>query len=323
MKKILTTGSNGFIFSNYIRKTLFDNKSKSEDQKYTFASIDKMTRGNGFPNIYQNKNHTFYLGDISDTHFVDIVFDQERPDFVIHGAAESFVDFSLKDPNKFIISNVLGTQVLINASVKYKVEKFIMISTDECYGQLTNESDSPWTESSPLNPRNPYSASKAASELLVQAASVSYGLNYNITRSSNNYGPRQTTEKLIPKVIKSIVEGNKIPVYGQGLQIRDWTYVIDNCSAITTVLEKGTPNEIYNISANQECTNIELIQKICNLMGKGHELISFVEERPGHDFRYAINCDKAKALGWAPTMKLPDGLEACVQWYLNNSWSLK
>jgi dTDP-glucose 4,6-dehydratase len=198
-------------------------------------------------------------------------------------------------------------------------------NTDESYGQLKSDSEPSWTEESPINPRNPYAASKAASELVVQAAGTSFGLNYNITRSSNNYGPRQTAEKLLPKTIKSILNNQKIPVYGQGLQIRDWTYVTDNCAGLMKVITDGKPNEIYNISANQECTNIEIIQKICNIMGRGHDLIDFIKDPRGnaHDFRYSIDASKLKKLGWAPEIKLPEGLEMCVNWYNNNQYYLK
>jgi len=233
MKKILITGTGGFIFSNFIRKAIF------EKQPYHFISVDKVTKTSVLNNIYQNKHHTFYFGDVSDTHFINVLFEYERPDIVIHGAAESSVDASLADPNIFIQSNVMGTQVITNACVKWGVERLIYISTDEVYGQLKSESESSWTEESPLNPRNPYSASKAAGELIVRAASESYGLKYNITRSSNNYGPRQTCDKLIPKTIKSIVNNSPIEIYGAGLQIRDWTYVLDNCSALFSIINNG------------------------------------------------------------------------------------
>src|SRR5574338_997159 len=288
MKKVLVTGTCGFIFGNFIRKAIYDqNQKRPQDKEYTFSSIDLVAyAGNS---MYWNKNHTFYPAYIRDQHIIDTIFQFEKPDIVIHGAAESFVDTSLSDPNAFVTSNVLGTQVIVNACVKYGVERLIYISTDEVYGQLTSEHDAAWTEDSPLNPRNPYSATKAAGELMVKAAHQSHGLIYNITRSSNNYGPRQTPEKLIPKAIKCVVEGQKIPIYGKGLQIRDWTHVFDNCDALVTVLNSGKPNEVYNISANQEFPNIEVIQKICNAMGKGHDLISFIEDpRKGHDFRYSI-----------------------------------
>lgn len=316
MKKVLLTGTCGFIFSNFIRRAIY------EKQPYSFVSIDRV--GGNANALYSNKNHIFHLADLRDQHIIDKIFQFERPDIVIHGAAESFVDYSLSDPNSFVTSNVLGTQVVINACVKHGVERLIYISTDEVYGQLTSESDPPWTEDSPLDPRNPYSATKAAGELLVKAAHHSHGLIYNITRSSNNYGPRQTAEKLIPKAIKCILGDQKIPIYGQGLQIRDWTHVFDNCAAILTVLNNGKPNESYNISANQEFPNIEVIQKICNAMGKGHELISFIEDpRKGHDFRYSIDSSKIRELGWKPSYKFKEGIVNTVDWYKMNQWLLK
>jgi dTDP-glucose 4,6-dehydratase len=322
MKKVLVTGTCGFIFGNFIRKAIYDQNQK-KPQAYTFVSVDRVT-ANALNSMYWNNNHPFYPADIRDQHIIDVIFQREQPDIVIHGAAETFVDTSLKDANSFVTSNVLGTQVIINSCLKHKVKKLIYVSTDEVYGQLTNEQEIAWTEESPLAPRNPYSATKAAAELLVKAASETHGLIYNITRSSNCYGPRQLPEKLVPKAIKCVLDGQKIPIYGQGLQIRDWTYVADNCSAIMTVLEKGLPNNVYNISANQEFTNIETIQSVCNAMGRGHELISFIEDpRPGHDFRYSVDTTKIRELGWRPSYKFKDGIKDTVQWYTDNQWFLK
>jgi dTDP-glucose 4,6-dehydratase len=320
-KKILITGSCGFIFSNYIRKAIYEQKKSNE--RDTFVSIDRIST-NALNSMYWNKNHVFYLADIRDAHIINNIFQFERPDIVIHGAAETFVDTSLIDPNSFVTSNVLGTQIIINACVKHKVEKLLYISTDEVYGQLSNDQATPWTEEATLNPRNPYSASKAAAELLVKAAHHSYGLTYNITRSSNNYGPRQLTEKLLPKAIQCILENRKIPIYGQGKQIRDWTYVADNCAAISTVIEKGVPNETYNIAANQEYSNLEAMQLLCNTMGKGHSLIDFIEDpRKGHDFRYAIDTAKIRQLGWVPSYKFKEGLSQTCEWYTSNMWWFK
>lgn len=316
MSKVLLTGTGGFIFSNFIRKAIY------EKAPYTFISIDKIS---GDANtLYSHKNHPFHIADIRDVHVIDKIFQFERPDIVIHGAAESSVDGSLKDPNAFITSNVLGTQNLINASLKHNVKRFIYISTDEVYGHL-KESDSSWTEESPINPRNPYSASKASGELLVKAAYESHGLTYNITRSSNNYGPRQTTDKLIPRVIKSIINKEPIPVYGAGAQIRDWMHVNDNCDGILSVLANGKPNETYNISANQELSNIEVVQKICNIMNEGHSLITNIKDPRGngHDFRYSLDNSKIKTLGWDPSIKFKDGIYATIQWYKINNWFLK
>jgi dTDP-glucose 4,6-dehydratase len=324
MKKVLVTGTCGFIFGNFIRKAIYDqNQKKPQDRQYSFVSVDRVT-ANAINSMYWNNNHPFYPADIRDQHVLDVIFQREQPDIVIHGAAETFVDTSLKDPNSFVTSNVLGTQAVINSCLKYKVKKLIYISTDEVYGQLTSESDAAWTEESPLNPRNPYSATKAAGELLVRAAHQTHGLIYNITRSSNCYGPRQLPEKLVPKAIKCVLDGQKIPLYGQGQQIRDWTYVADNCTAIMTILDKGAPNEVYNISANQEFTNVETINLVCNAMTKGHELISFIPDpRGGHDFRYSINTSKIRELGWKPTYKFKEGIRDTVQWYLDNQWFLK
>lgn len=321
-KKILVTGSCGFIFGTFVRKAIFERQPDPADP-YKFVSIDRVP-DNDCNSVYWNNNHIFHIADLRDQHVIDNIFKYDKPDVVIHGAAETFVDNSLTDPNSFVTSNVLGTQVVINSCVKHNVERLIYVSTDEVYGQLTSELDEPWTEASPLNPRNPYSATKAAGELMVKAAHQSYGLIYNITRSSNNYGPRQTSEKLIPKAIRCVMRGEKIPIYGQGLQIRDWTHVYDNCAALLTVLNKGLPNETYNIAANQEFTNVEVIQKVCNAMGKGHELISNIPDpRLGHDFRYAINTDKIQSLGWKPCIKFKDGIIQTVDWYTNNSWFLK
>lgn len=322
-KKILITGSCGFILGNFVRKLSYLSNKDPEKYPYTIVSIDRVNV-NAANSMYYNKSHTFHVADIRDQHIIDTIFQFEKPDIVIHGAAETFVDTSLIDPNSFVTSNVLGTQVLINASVKNNVERFIYISTDEVYGQLTAESDPAWNEAAELDPRNPYSATKAAGELLVKAASMSHGLIYNITRSSNNYGPRQTPEKLIPKAIKCILNDEKIPLYGKGLQIRDWTHVFDNCSALMAVLNKGKDNEIYNISAKQEFPNIEVIQEVCNAMKKGHNLISFIEDpRKGHDFRYAVDTAKIKELGWKPNFKFKDGIIDTIGWYMDNKWFLK
>lgn len=314
-KRLLITGNCGFIFGNFVRWLLNPRNPKSEE--YEVIGVDRV---DGHPNnLYLNKGHIFHPADIRDQQVMDRIFQYEQPDFVIHGAAQTYVDFSLTSPNDFITSNVLGTQVIINSCLKSKV-KLVFVSTDEVYGHFTSESDLPWKEDAPLNPRNPYSASKASGELLVRAAHQSHGLTFNITRSSNNYGLRQSTDKLIPKVIRCIVKEEKIPVYGQGLQIRDWLHVVDNCSAILSVLENGKPNETYNISSNQELSNIEMVQRICNIMGKGHALIEFVKDRPGHDFRYAIDATKIKELGWKPQYKLRDGLEPIISWYATNNW---
>lgn len=319
-KKVLITGSGGFIFGNFVRRAIYGK------YPYQFISIDKLNNNNAMNSFYWNKNHTFHIADIRDQHIINTIFQFEKPDIVIHGAAETSVDNSLIDNNSFISSNIDGTQIIINSCLKYGVEKLIYISTDEVYGQLINEQEPSWDENSPLNPRNPYAATKASGELLVKAAHTAHGLIYNIVRSSNNYGPRQTPEKLIPKAIKCILEGKNIPIYGRGLQVRDWLHVFDNCSAILNILEKGKPNEIYNISANQEFNNIEVINEVCKYLNKGFDLITFVDDPRGsaHDFRYSINSNKIKELGWIPQFKFKKDIgEQCIKWYIDNQWFLK
>lgn len=316
-KKVLVTGSAGFIFGNFIRKALF-NKSN-----YTFASIDRCDGPNAIHSIYSNKSHQFYPVDITSKHFVNMVFSIERPDIVIHGAAETFVDDAIADASGFITSNVLGTQVIVDSCVKWDVERLIYISTDEVYGQLKSETDSSWVESSPLAPRNPYSASKAAGELLVKAARETHGLKYNITRSCNNYGPRQHRRNLIPKIIKSILSNQEMPIYGKGMQLREWLHVEDNCSAIMKIMEFGGEDETYNISTGHEFTNLEVFHELCNIANRGHNLLNFVEDRPGHDYRYSTDSSKLRSLGWKPSYKFKNGLYQTFSWYEKNAnWSL-
>lgn len=315
-KKVLITGSCGFVFGNFLRRAVY------KKQPYQLISVDRIS-GNAINSMYWNKNHTFHIADVRDQHIMDTIFQFEQPDIVIHGAAETSTDNSLLDNNSFITSNILGTQVIINCCIKHKVEKLIYVSTDKVYGPLTNESELSWTESSEINPRNSYAASKAAAELLVKTAHQSHGLIYNITRSSNNYGPRQTPVKLIAKTIKCILHGEKIPIYGEGLQIRDWTHVRDNCDGIMNVVDKGMPNEIYNIGANQELSNLEVVQKVCNAMGKGHELISFIPTPHTSAFRYAVNSNKIRGLDWKPEFKFKEGIINTAEWFLSNQWFLK
>lgn len=316
-KKLLITGSCGFIFSNFVRRAIHNKID------YDLVSIDKIMNPSGLHNIYVNRTHTFYLGDVADAHFIDTVFNIEKPDFVIHGAAESFVDASIKEASPFIRSNVLGTQVIVDACVKHKVNRLIYCSTDEIYGHLENESEKSWTEESPMRPRNPYSASKAAGEMIVQAAHHTHGLDYNITRSCNNFGPRQPPRNLIPIVIKNILENKPVPIYGQGKQIREWIYVDDHIQALMTILDKAPANEIYNISSSYEFSNLEIFNELCNILSKGFDLLNFVKDRPGHDFRYSCDSTKLKSLGWKPQFKFKEGLKLCTNWYEKNQWFLK
>ncbi len=320
-KRVLISGSAGFIFSNFIRYAVY---TKSQ-HNYEFYSVDKIANSSMINNIYQNKLHEFYLADICDEHIMTKIFEYIKPEIVINGAAESAVDKSINNANPFITSNVLGTQILVNLSVKYNVEKFVQISTDEIYGSLSSSSDLLWTEEAPSNPLNPYSASKAAAEMIVKAAANTFKLPYIITRSSNNYGARQTSDKLIPRILKSIFNNQPIPIYGEGKQIRDWLHVQDNCSAILLLLRDEAMNSIYNISANQEYSNIQVVNMVCDIIGAGHSLITHIPDpRPGHDFRYGINSSKIRNLGWSPAFKsFKEGLTQCITWFNDNSYFLK
>lgn len=316
-KKLLVTGSCGFIFSNFVRRAIHNKID------YDLVSVDKVLTPHSRDNIYVNRTHSFYVGDVADSHFINTIFDIEKPDIVIHGAAESFVDASIKDAAPFIHSNVLGTQVIVDACIRHKVDRLLYVSTDEVYGHLQNENETAWSETSTLSPRNPYSASKAAGEMIVQAAHHTHGLKYNITRSCNNYGPRQSARNLIPVVIKNILEGKPVPIYGQGKQMREWIYVDDHISALLTILDKAPANEIYNISSSYEFSNLEIFNEICNALGKGFDLLEFVKDRPGHDFRYACDSSKLRDLGWKPQFKFKEGLRLCTNWYEKNQWFLK
>lgn len=311
-KKVLVTGSCGFIFSNFMRKVL------KEESGFTFVSIDKVIAPNNFINI--DDSHRLYIGDIADEHFVNVVFKKEKPDIVIHGAAESFVDASIKQALPFVHSNVLGTQVLVDAALAHGVDRFIYISTDEVYGQLTGRKDPPWPETASLNPRNPYSASKASGELIVKAAHQTHGLQYNITRCCNNYGPRQPPRNLVPKVISCAMSNQKIPIHGNGKQFREWIHADDHSAAIMHILKHAPANEVYNVGTGIECTNVEMVRHICEILKGGRELISFVKDRPGHDFRYSVDCSKLHLLGWTPQIDFSDGMEITVKWYVENQW---
>lgn len=313
-KTILITGGGGFLCSNFIRTALF-NKSD-----YRFISIDYCKLPNVLNNIYVNKGHQMYIGNITDRHFIDVIFELERPDIVLHMAAESFVDYSINDTTSVIHSNILGTQVIIDACVKWKVKRLVYTSTDKVYGQLSNESEPSWTEENPLNPLNPYSASKASSELLIKAAYHTYGLEYNITRCCNNYGPRQQIRNFIPNIITNILSKHEVLLFSKGNQLREWMYVEDHYNALMTILDKAPANEIYNISANHEFSKIEVFHEICNIMERGNDLLKFVEDPKSKQNRYSVNSDKLKNLGWKPHWKFKKGLAMCINWYVNNTW---
>ena len=306
---IFVTGAAGFIGSNfvhYLKSNTYDN----------IVILDKLTYAASTDNL---NPHTFPIEiiDIVDKKKLERVFQKYRPRFIFHFAAESHVDNSIEDATPFVNTNVTGTLNLLELSVMYNVEKFHHISTDEVYGALGYD-DPPFTEETPYNPQNPYSASKAASDHFVTAFGNTYGLPVVITNCSNNYGPRQNKEKLIPKTINNILQGKKIPVYAQGQNIRDWIYVEDHCKAILEVWYGGGVGHKYNIGGECEVANIDLVKTIIRLMGASEDLIEFVDDRPGHDLRYAIDNAKIKnTVAFKPQHTLEEGLLKTINWYKN------
>ena len=312
MANILVTGGAGFIGSNFVRYMV----EKYSD--YHIINLDALTYCGNLENlkdIEDKDNYTFVKGDIRDKAIVDELV--EKSDYVINFAAESHVDRSIADPEIFIKSNVLGTQVLLNAAKEHGVEKYIQISTDEVYGTLGKTGY--FTEDTPLQPNSPYSASKAGGDLIARAYHETFGLPVNITRCSNNYGPYQFPEKLIPLMISNALEDKKLPVYGDGKNVRDWLHVHDHCSAIDLVLHEAKPGEVYNIGGNNEKQNIEIVKLILGELGKDESLIEFVTDRLGHDRRYAIDSTKIQEeLSWKPEYTFEVGIRKTIQWYLDN-----
>lgn len=309
--KILITGTLGFIFSNFIR-TIIDQEPDTQ-----FVCIDKCIEKYSLHNIFDHPRHKFYFGDCADPLFIDNIFNIEKPDYVIHGAASSFVDDSIKSAPEFTYNNIQGTQVMIDASLRYDVKKFLFISTDEVYGQFTTSYGS-WDENDPINPRNPYSASKASAELMVKSAGSTHKLPYLITRSCNNYGPRQPPRNLLPRIICNLLNNVEIPIHGDGKNIREWIYVDDNCSAIMKVLKEGTLGEIYNIGTNIEVNNLNMVEIVSNKLNIKPN-IKFIEDRKGHDFRYSVDCSKIKTLGWSYKTEFYEGINKSIEWYLEHS----
>jgi len=311
MKKICITGTNGFIFSNFIKKVL----TEYSDQ-YNFIGIDKLASNFTYSNIIYHNNYKFYLGNICDQNFINSVFQIEQPNIVINAAASSFVDASIINAVDFIKDNVLGTQVLCDAAVKYKIERFIQCSTDEIYGHLlTNDA---WTEKCVPMPRNPYSASKYASELVVYAANQTHQLKYNITRSCNIFGSLQPNRNLIPKTIHCIFNNKIIPIHSDGSQKRSWDFVDNKCDAIMHILHHAPANEVYNLGPGTELTNLQMVNKICDYFNKGHHLIKTGFERKGIDQRYLVNTDKLYSLKFKPKVSFEDGFIKTMEWYRNN-----
>jgi dTDP-glucose 4,6-dehydratase len=311
--RILVTGGAGFIGSNFIRYFL------SRYPDYHLINLDLLTYAGNLENLKEVErasNYTFVKGDIADKDLVDKLF-QEGIDVVLNFAAESHVDRSVLAPEQFVRTNVMGTQVLLDASRKYGIRKFIQVSTDEVYGSLGREGY--FTETTPLAPNSPYSATKAGGDLLVRAYHETYGLPVNITRCSNNYGPYQFPEKLIPLMIIHALQDKPLPVYGDGLNVRDWLHVEDHCRALDLVLHQGVNGEVYNIGGNNERTNLEIVNLILQELGKPPSLIRHVEDRLGHDRRYAIDSSKIqRELGWQPVRSFDDGIRETIAWYLNH-----
>lgn len=317
MKNILITGAAGFIGSNFVKHMI-----DTYGDKYNYIVYDKLTYAANMENLNPCEgNYTFVKGDICDLGQNLETLKKYNIDAVVNFAAESHVDNSIKRPLTFTENNVLGTHSLIEACKQVWGEgsnnRFIHISTDEVYGSL-NDNDPAFVETLPLAPNSPYSASKASSDLIVRAYTETFNMNTSITRCSNNYGPNQHEEKLIPLMIKKAKNNEKLPIYGTGTNIRDWLYVEDHCSAIDVVLHKGKKGEIYNIGGNNEKTNLYIVKTILKQLGKSEELISFVEDRKGHDYRYAINSSKIqKELGWTPSVTFEEGIKKTIEWYNN------
>lgn len=315
--KVLVTGGAGFIGSNFLHYMV----EKYKD--YNFVCLDKLTYAGNYDNlkpIINNKNFKFIKEDITNKDKIDEIFKEEQFDWVINFAAESHVDNSIKNPNIFLMTNIIGTQILMDASLKYNVKRYHQISTDEVYGDLPlDKPELKFSEKTPINPSSPYSASKASADLLVQAYIRTYKLPATISRCSNNYGPYQFPEKLIPVVISKAINNEKIPVYGNGLNVRDWIYVKDHNIAIDLIMHKGQIGNTYNIGGNSEKANIELVKTILNYLSKSQDLITFVEDRKGHDLRYAIDSRKIEEeLGWKRTVSFDEGIKSTIDWYLKN-----
>ena len=329
MKTILVTGGAGFIGSNFVKFML----GKHSD--YNIINIDVLTYAGNLGNLKEienNPKYTFIKADIRDRKKMDEIFSQYDIDAVVNFAAESHVDRSIEDPEVFLTTNIIGTQVLLDVAKKHwKVHpedkyckeykpgvKFLQVSTDEVYGALGKEGM--FVETMPLMPNSPYSASKASADMMVRAYHETYGMPINITRCSNNYGPYQFPEKLIPLMINNCLNNRELPIYGDGKQIRDWLYVYDHCSAIDTVLHKGVTGEVYNVGGNNEKANIEIVKLIIKTLGKSEDLIRYVKDRPGHDKRYAIDHTKITTqLGWNPSYTFEQGMKETIEWYLRHT----
>lgn len=314
---VVITGGAGFIGSNFIYYMLEKHPS------YRIVCLDSLTYAGNLSTLdraMENPKFRFVKVDIRDRNSVYSLFEQERPDIVVNFAAESHVDRSIEDPQIFLETNIIGTSVLMDASRKYGVMRFHQVSTDEVYGDLPlDRSDLFFTETTPIHPSSPYSSSKASADLLALAYHRTYGLPVTISRCSNNYGPYQFPEKLIPLMIINALNDKRLPIYGNGLNVRDWLYVEDHSSAIDLIIHKGRVGEIYNIGGHNEKRNIDIVRLICKELGKSDSLIEYVADRKGHDKRYAIDSDKIyRELGWIAKTKFDDGIKKTIKWYIEN-----
>jgi dTDP-glucose 4,6-dehydratase len=318
--KLLVTGAAGFIGANFV---YYELARHPEDE---LIGLDSLTYAGNLETLdgaLRNPRFRFVKADITDRDAIEALFAAESFDVIVNFAAESHVDRSIEDPGVFLRTNILGTQVLMDASRKYGVTRYHQVSTDEVYGDLPlDRPDLLFTETTPIHSSSPYSASKASADLLVQAYMRTFGLSATISRCSNNYGPYQFPEKLIPLMIANCLADKPLPVYGEGLNVRDWLYVDDHCRAIDLILRDGKPGEVYNIGGHNEMANIDIVKLILASLGKPESLISYVTDRKGHDMRYAIDPAKINAeLGWRPETMFADGIKLTIEWYLNNrSW---
>ncbi|MBM4370030.1 MAG: dTDP-glucose 4,6-dehydratase [Deltaproteobacteria bacterium] len=315
MRTILVTGGAGFIGSNFVRMLL------EEEPGVRVVNLDLLTYAGNLGNLEgceAHPRHRFVRGDVCDAALVGRILDEEGCEAIVHFAAESHVDRSLVDPASFITTNVTGTLVLLRAALERHLERFLQVSTDEVYGSLA-PGEAAFTEETPVRPSSPYSASKAAADHLVQAFAHTWGLRVNITRCSNNYGPFQFPEKLIPLMIHNALHGHALPVYGDGLQVRDWLHVRDHCRALWTVLTRAEPGAVYNVGGVGERTNLAVVGVILDALGKPRDLIRHVTDRPGHDRRYAIDASKIRReLGWSPAVSFEEGMGSTIRWYLDH-----
>ncbi|MCK5614496.1 dTDP-glucose 4,6-dehydratase [Candidatus Pacearchaeota archaeon] len=310
--KLLITGGCGFIGSNFIRNML------EKYPNYQIINLDKLTYAGNQDNlidIQSNPNYSFVHGDICDTDVVNEVM--QKVDQVVHFAAESHVDRSIDDGSVFVRTNVLGTYTLLESALKHDIKRFVHVSTDEVYGSINEGS---FKETDMLVPSSPYSSSKAGSDLLAGSYYTTHNLLVIITRCTNNFGPYQYPEKLIPLFVTNLLENEKVPVYGTGQNIRDWIYVLDHCKAVDFILHNGTIGEIYNIGGGAEKTNLEITEMIIEKVGSDESMIEYVKDRLGHDLRYSLDCSKLRKLGWVPEYNFDEALEETVKWYVENKW---